>query len=271
LGQARDVDEKRQLDRLFSQDGFDRQVKINVNILSAVWKPFLPAMDVKMIAFDWQGIGMYALSTANELYFLDFGVKKWKPIFPKVKIKDFTIKPDGTIIALSASDFSSYVRTNGKWENIPVKLAKKDSYEQVVVTISGKFFARYADNRVSDGVNTFENKYRYVSAASEEDIIYLIGTNNKIYVYFTDSTLREPSELPGKGRGKIVCGTGHGFIADIFIIGAGSNSNVYFFDVAKGANKWTVVPGKGFMKYITLHRMGILFGVGVDNKIYYLT
>ncbi|CAN5393404.1 hypothetical protein BH10ACI2_BH10ACI2_18820 [soil metagenome] len=231
------------------------------------WKVFEPGQSAISITFDWQG-GMFIIGTNNEMYGLDIKTKKWTALYPGIKVTSMTIKPDGTVVAVDKTNKFFYTRVGGKWSQV------NGFADQVVAAKDGRLYI------LIDGVITESGayikgsspsasavKFKFMSAATKTNALYLVDTNNKLRGY--DIGTGVAGEIVGGGNAKAICGTGYGVRAGQFINGAGTDNNTYFFEVSP-KNKWVPIESQIFMKFIALNPITDgLYGVGVDNKIYY--
>lgn len=230
---------------------------------SEKWKLITPNINAKFIMFDWNGT-IYAINTNDEMYYLPARSVKWAALLPGKKIKYMNIYPDGTIFALDKTASLGYRRVNGQW------ITENGTMKAGLVTKDGSKCMLTTDGKVIYDGKTLTGSYTYISASVQSDGIYLIGTNSKIYGYDKNSTF--VSEIVGGGLGKSVAGTGKGLKASQYIIGAGTDANVYYFDIVPPySNKWTKLESSLFMTFIAMKPNGILYGIGTDNKIYFLT
>lgn len=230
------------------------------------WTLLSAGMDANSLVFDWQG-GMYIIGINGEMYARDEKSGKWNALNPGVKVKSMTVKPDGTIIAPDTANKFIYSRVNGKWTKI-------DGYaDQIVAAKDGKVYAlvngTIAESGGSingSGLLPSTTKFKYMSAATKTNGLYLVDANDKLRGYDVGTGIS--GEIVGGGKAKVVCGTGYGVRAGQFINGAGTDNNTYFFEVSP-TNKWVPLQSQTYMKFIALNPVtNVLYGVGVDNKIY---
>ena len=227
------------------------------------WKLMTPNINAKFITFDWNGT-IYAIDTNDEIYYLPARSAKWVALLPGKKIKYLNIYPDGTIFALDKTASLGYRCVNGQW------ITENGTMKAGLVTKDGSKCMLTTDGKVVYDGKTLSGTYTYISAHSQSDGVTLIGTDKKIYGYDNNSTFVSP--MVGGGLGKSYAGLGKGQKATEYILGAGTDANVYYFDIVPPySNKWTKLESSLFMTFIAMKPNGTLYGIGTDNKIYFLT
>ena len=235
------------------------------SIVSKGWHLIPASSTAIFITFDWQG-RLYRIGTDNEMYSLDGSTNKWSAVYPGVKVKDMTIRPDGTIIALDTGNLFIYSRVNGKW-------TQKDGFmDHLVAAKDGNLYGllngkiAMLDAPPLTAAVQSSVPIKFISAATKTNGLYLIDTSDKLRTYESGHGIS--GEIAGGGSAKAIAGSGYGVRAGQFIVGAGTDNRTYFFEVSP-TNKWVPLSGQTYMKFIALDPItNVLYGIGVDNKIY---
>lgn len=223
------------------------------------WVPVSRDMSVKFLTFDWQG-GMYALGLDDEMYMAKGN--KWERLKPGLKVKSVTVKPDGTVIAPDIAGKYIHSRTGTAWTETLARL------DQIAATKDGRTYALLDGKLMRQELGPLNTaaRFKYIAAATKTNGLYMVTQDGKVFVY--DSDTSSGGEMIGSGSAKCVAGTGIGVKANAFIVGAGSDSKVYFFEVLP-KNAWMPVASQTYMKFIAMNPANhSLYGIGVDDKIY---
>lgn len=227
------------------------------------WKPVQASVPMQAITFGTDGT-TYAISPQGTLLSRPARASAWSTELPRgVFVKFAGVSKDGTLIVLDAKLPKIYAKSGGVWST-------HDGFaEQMLRSMNGTSFARFADGRVSNSSGAwFQAKFRSISLPTKTEGLFLAGMDGKLYIYEIGSS-GQPTEIVGKGSGRMLVGTGTGTRGSMFALGAGADALVYFFEVSP-TNKWVPITGGPGMKFIAMSPQGILHGIDLNNKLHWL-